>query len=66
MRRALGQSLNIPAVKTLYLVGKDKVLDTADGLGYTTLADRDRFGLALALGGGEVRLLDHTSAFAGC
>lgn len=64
MRRALGQSLNIPAVKTLYLTGKDKVLDTADSLGYTTLGDRDRFGLALALGGGEVKLLEHTSAFA--
>lgn len=64
MRRALGQSLNIPAVKTLYLTGKDKVLDTAEALGYTTLSDRDRFGLALALGGGEVKLLEHASAFA--
>ncbi len=64
MRRALGQSLNIPAVKTLYLVGKDKVLDTADSLGYTTLTDRDSYGLSLALGAGEVKLLEHTSAFA--
>lgn len=64
MRRALGQSLNIPAVKTLYLTGQDKVLDTAEALGYTTLSDRSRFGLALALGGGEVKLLEHTSAFA--
>ncbi|MFA6475283.1 MAG: transglycosylase domain-containing protein [Patescibacteria group bacterium] len=64
MRRALGQSLNIPAVKTLYLVGKDKVLDTADSLGYTTLGNRDTYGLALALGSGEVKLLEHTSAFA--
>lgn len=64
MRRALGQSLNIPAVKTLYLTGKEKVLDSADALGYTTLTDRQRFGLALALGGGEVKLLEHTSAFA--
>lgn len=64
MRRALANSLNIPAVKTIYLTGKDKVLDNADALGYTTLGDRDRFGLALALGGGEVKLLEHTSAFA--
>ncbi len=64
MRRTLAQSLNIPAVKTIYLTGKDKVLDTAAGLGYTTLGDRDRFGLALALGGGEVKLLEHASAFA--
>lgn len=64
MRRALANSLNIPAVKTIYLTGKDKVLDTADALGYTTLGERDRFGLALALGGGEVKLLEHASAFA--
>jgi penicillin-binding protein 1C len=64
MRRTLSNSLNIPAVKTLYLAGKDKVLDTADALGYSTLGDRDRFGLALALGGGEVKLLEHASAFA--
>ena len=64
MRRALANSLNIPAVKTIYLAGKDKVLDNADALGYTTLGDRDRFGLALALGGGEVKLLEHASAFA--
>lgn len=64
MRRALGQSLNIPAVKALYLVGKDKVLDTADSLGYTTLTNRDQYGLSLALGAGEVKLLEHTSAFA--
>ena len=64
MRRALGQSLNIPAVKTLYLVGKDKVLDTADSLGYTTLTNRDNYGLSLALGAGEVKLLEHTSAYA--
>lgn len=64
MRRTLANSLNIPAVKTLYLTGKDKVLDTADALGYSTLGDRARFGLALALGGGEVKLLEHASAFA--
>lgn len=64
MRQALANSLNIPAVKTLYLVGVDKALDAADALGYGTLKDRDRYGLALVLGSGEVTLLDHTSAFA--
>jgi len=64
MRQALAGSLNIPAVKTLYLAGIDNVLDTAESLGYTTLSDRSRFGLSLVLGGGEVTLLEHVSAFA--
>ncbi|MFC1687677.1 transglycosylase domain-containing protein, partial [Patescibacteria group bacterium] len=64
IRQALAGSLNIPAVKALYLVGVEDVLDTARDLGYTTLNDPSRYGLALVLGGGEVRLLDHVSAFA--
>lgn len=63
MRQALAGSLNIPAVKTLYLTGIDRVLDFAQKLGYTTLNDRSRFGLALVLGGGEVKLLEHVSAY---
>ncbi len=64
LRTALSNSLNIPAVKVLYLVGLDPVLDQAEALGYTSFTDRSRFGLALTLGGGEVQLLEHTSAFA--
>lgn len=64
MRQALAGSLNIPAVKTLYLAGIDNVLDAAHAFGYSTLNDRDRYGLSLVLGGGEVKLLEHTSAFA--
>ncbi|HRY63243.1 MAG TPA: penicillin-binding transpeptidase domain-containing protein, partial [Patescibacteria group bacterium] len=64
IRKALGGSLNISAVKTIYIVGIKKVLDLADKMGYTTLADRSRFGLSLVLGGGEVKLVDHTQAFA--
>lgn len=63
IRQALAGSLNIPAVKILYLTGIDYVLDTAEKLGYGTLRDRSRFGLSLVLGGGEVRLLDHVAAF---
>lgn len=63
MRAALAGSLNIPAVKTLYLTGIDNVLDLAQKLGYTTLNDRSRFGLSLVLGGAEVKLLEHTAAF---
>jgi 1A family penicillin-binding protein len=63
MRTAMAGSLNIPAVKTLYLAGIDNVLNLAQAMGYTTLNDRSRFGLSLVLGGGEVRLLEHTAAF---
>lgn len=63
MREALAQSLNIPAVKTLYLAGIDATIDMAHRLGITTLNDRQRYGLSLVLGGGEVKLLDMTSAF---
>jgi len=56
-------SLNIPAVKTLYIAGLDNTIELAERLGMTTLTDRDRYGLSLVLGGGEVTLLDLTSAF---
>lgn len=63
VKKALAGSLNIPAVKMLYLTGVSNVLDLADSLGYSTLKDRSRFGLSLVLGGGEVKLLEHTNAF---
>ncbi|MCX6785248.1 MAG: PBP1A family penicillin-binding protein [Candidatus Komeilibacteria bacterium] len=63
LRQALAGSLNIPAVKMIYLTGISNVLDLADAFGYTTLSDRSRFGLSLVLGGGEVKLLEHTNAF---
>ncbi|RLC39057.1 penicillin-binding protein, partial [Candidatus Falkowbacteria bacterium] len=63
VRKALAGSLNIPAVKAIYLAGVDSVLDVTGALGYTTLNDRDRFGLSLVLGGGEVKLLEHTNAY---
>ncbi|MBI2552199.1 transglycosylase domain-containing protein [Candidatus Uhrbacteria bacterium] len=63
IRNALAGSLNIPAVKTIYLTGLERVLDLADKLGYTTFGQRNRFGLSLVLGGGEVKLLEHVAAF---
>jgi len=63
IRQALAGSLNIPAVKTIYLTGIENVISLAQNLGYTTLNDKDRFGLSLVLGGGEVKLLEHTNAF---
>ncbi|MFA6436880.1 MAG: PBP1A family penicillin-binding protein [Candidatus Paceibacterota bacterium] len=63
MRSALAQSLNIPSVKTLYLAGIDDTIALAKKMGISTLEDRSRFGLALVLGGGEVKLLELTSAY---
>ena len=63
MRSTLAMSLNVPAVKVLYLVGIDSAIDLAHKMGITTLNDRKRYGLSLVLGGGEVKLLDMASAF---
>lgn len=62
MRQALQGSLNIPAVKTLYLVGEKKGVDFAERLGYSTLG-QGNFGLSLVLGGGEVKLIEHVRAY---
>lgn len=63
MRQALANSLNIPAVKTLYLAGVKNVTDLAQRMGMTSINDPERYGLSLVLGGGEVRLLDEVSAY---
>jgi penicillin-binding protein 1C len=64
VRKALQGSLNIPAVKALYLVGVQNFIDFAERMGYSTFGERSRFGLSVVLGGGEVTLLEHTSAYA--
>ncbi|MBN1169325.1 PBP1A family penicillin-binding protein [Candidatus Woesebacteria bacterium] len=68
MRYALANSINVPAVKMLALVGVADTLETAYDLGLSSLEpSRDtlsRVGLSLTLGGGEVRLLELTGAYA--
>ena len=63
LRNALAESRNVPAVKLLYLVGVDEAVKTAHSLGITTLNNPKDIGLSLVLGGGEVTLLDMTSAY---
>jgi 1A family penicillin-binding protein len=63
VRKAIQGSLNVPAVKMLYLTGIDNAIDFAELLGFTTLGERNRFGLSLVLGGAEVKLLEHVGAF---
>ncbi len=62
MRKALQGSLNIPAVKTMYLVGPAQTTEFAERFGYTTF-DKDP-DLTMVLGGTEVNLLEHANAFA--
>ncbi len=63
LKEALAQSINVPAVKTLYLVGLPTALQTAHTLGISTLQDPSRYGLSLVLGGGEVKLIDMVEAY---
>ncbi len=63
IREALAHSRNIPAVTALYLSGINDSIQTAEDLGITSLNDPNRYGLTLVLGGGEVSLLDLTSAY---
>ncbi len=71
LRVALSNSFNIPAVKTLEFVGiyddpntpeKEGMIAMAQRLGITSLT-RDDYGLSLTLGGGDVSLIDMTSAY---
>ncbi len=67
LRKALGSSLNIPAVKLLAQVGVKDMLQTGYQMGITTFSPTqenvNRFGLSGTLGGGEVKLIDITSAY---
>lgn len=63
LRNALAQSINVIAVKLFYLAGLPDSLKTAENMGISTLKDISRYGLTLVIGGGEVSLLDMTSAY---
>lgn len=63
LRNALAQSLNIPAVKVLYLAGVNDSLKMARDMGITTLTNKNQYGLTLVLGGGEVKLLEMVGAY---
>ena len=63
LRRALANSLNIPAVEVLKFAGIQTTLDMAHKLGITSLNDPSRYGLSLVLGGGEVRPIDMAAVY---
>jgi len=65
VRHALGSSLNIPAVTVAAEVGPERLLDRLHEAGLATLDQpADYYGLGLALGDGEVRLIDLATAYA--
>ncbi len=67
LRNSLGSSLNITAVKGLAIVGMDHFLNQAYEMGFVTLKpteeNKQRFGLAVTLGGAEVHLIDTVTAY---
>lgn len=67
LRTALGNSINTTAVKMLAEVGLENMLGLANDMGLTTLAptpeNLKRFGLAVTLGGAEVKMVDLTGAY---
>ncbi|OPZ29382.1 MAG: Penicillin-binding protein 4 precursor [Lentisphaerae bacterium ADurb.BinA184] len=65
-REALARSLNTPAIRLLSTLGTPAVLDGLRACGVRSLTGNgDTYGLSLALGGGEVTLLELTNAYAG-
>ncbi|MEI6581248.1 MAG: transglycosylase domain-containing protein, partial [bacterium] len=63
LKDGLAQSINIIAVKLLYLVGITDAIKLSHDLGISTLNDPTRYGLSLVIGGGETTLLDMTSVY---
>ena len=63
LREALASSYNVPAVKLLAQLGVPNLLDKGAQMGITTWEDRNRFGLSLTLGGGEVLMTDMATMY---
>lgn len=62
-RLALVKSRNLPANYTMQLMGIENVLQNVEKMGVTTLKGKADYGLALALGAGEMKLLEHAQGF---
>ncbi len=63
VRRALANSRNVPSVEVMNKLGVQNAINQAHLLGITTLQDPSSYGLSLALGAGEVKLLDMVDAY---
>ena len=58
LRNALGNSINIPAVKTLNRIGVSAMVELAKKMGITSWEEPENYGLALTLGAAEVKMTD--------
>jgi penicillin-binding protein 1C len=64
VRTALSASVNIPAVRTLILVGLDPFVERLKNVGFHSLTeDGEYYGYSLALGSADVTLWDLTNAY---
>ncbi|MEO8314077.1 MAG: penicillin-binding protein 1C [Pseudomonadota bacterium] len=64
VRTSLGGSLNVPAVRTLMLVGVESLRDRLHELGYAGIKEDGAFyGYSLALGSAEVTLWEQAQAY---
>lgn len=63
LRKALGNSINVTAVKALKIAGIPNMIEQAKKMGITSFDRPEGYGLALTLGGGETRLLEMAGAF---
>jgi penicillin-binding protein 1C len=63
LRMALGNSLNIPAVKMIALNGVKNFIASASAFTITSFENPEHYGLSITLGGGEVRMTEMAQAF---
>ena len=64
VRRALGQSLNIPSIEVMQKLGVEEAAATAQRMGIDDINEPSKYGLTLALGTAEAKLTDMTKAYA--
>jgi penicillin-binding protein 1A len=62
-RYMLVQSRNIPAIILLEKIGYTNLIEQMKTWGYTTMNNPNGYGLSLAVGGGEVKLIEHAQGY---
>jgi len=63
LRIALANSINVPAVKTLAVIGVKTMVDQARKMGITTWDNPEKYGLAVTLGAAEIRMIDMATVY---
>ena len=63
LKKALGSSYNVPAVKLLNSLGVSNLVTFAKKLGITTWKEEEKYGLSLTLGAGEVTMIDMATVY---